>query len=222
MPWKKSDTAIPFCKVCFSPIKNHDFVSFWDPEPLVCPKCRMAMNPRKHEEQVGKWKAMSFYVYDEMIQTMLYQLKGCGDYEMAKTFLHAYVLYLRWRYRAYVLVPAPSFKEREETRGFNQVEAIFEELKLPFCHAVTKLDNVKQADLHWKERQDIGKHIVWNPKANVVGKRVLFVDDLLTTGATAKAVCRLLEEHKAKEVRILVMARTPKKEVNGHQKLKIP
>lgn len=215
MPSTKSVIATPFCKVCFAPIRTFDFVSFWDPHPLLCGKCRAAMAPFWHQETIGKWKALSLYEYHEMIQTMLYQLKGCGDYEMAKTFLHDYVPYLRWRFRSFVLVPAPSYQAREEARGFNQVEAIFEELRLPFCHAIMKTSDVKQADLHWKERQEIGKYLIWNKTINVAGKRVLFVDDLLTTGATAKAACHLLEKHQAKEIRILTMARTPKNKENA-------
>ena len=43
---------------------------------------------------------------------------------------------------------------------------------------------------------------------SVAGLNVLFVDDLLTTGATAKACTEMLFEHGANKVEILVMART--------------
>ncbi len=42
------------------------------------------------------------------------------------------------------------------------------------------------------------------------GKTVLLVDDVLTTGATASACSRLLREQGARDVQVLVFARTPR------------
>ena len=59
---------------------------------------------------------------------------------------------------------------------------------------------MKQADLHWRDRQKIGEHLHYVDGISVQGKKILFVDDLLTTGATAKACCSLLKAH-AEEAR---------------------
>ena len=76
------------------------------------------------------------------------------------------------------------------------------------------------------ERQQIGKHLAWKSGVSVTGLNILFVDDLLTTGATARACAKMLLEHGANKVEILVMARTidPKKrkenEISFSQKLR--
>ena len=44
-------------------------------------------------------------------------------------------------------------------------------------------------------------------KASVAGKTVTLVDDVVTTGATALACARRLEEAGAREVRLLTVAR---------------
>ena len=106
------------------------------------------------------------------------------------------------------MVPAPSYEEKDKVRGFNHVEEMFKGLERPFVHAIEKKDNVKQADLNFAERQQIGKHLVWKEGVSVAGLNILFVDDLLTTGATAKACAKMLLEHGANKVEILVMART--------------
>ena len=130
------------------------------------------------------------------------------QYEMADVFLSRQRSFLRRKYKKWVLVPAPSYEAKDQVRGFNHVEEIFKGLERPFIHAIEKKDNVKQADLNYAERQRIGKHLAWKDEADVAGLNILFVDDLLTTGATAKACARMLLEHGANKVEILVMART--------------
>ena len=153
-------------------------------------------------------KATSLFVYNDKVKQMLYQCKGCFDYEMAEVFLSRQRSFLKRKYRNWVLVPAPKKKKKDKVRGFNHVEEMFKGLERPFVHAIEKKDNVKQADLNFAERQQIGKHLVWKEGVGVAGLNILFVDDLLTTGATAKACAKMLLEHGANKVEILVMART--------------
>ena len=153
-------------------------------------------------------KTTSLFVYNDKVKQMLYQCKGCFDYEMADVFLSRQRSFLKRKYKKWVLVPAPSYEAKDQVRGFNHVEEIFKGLERPFIHAIEKKDNVKQADLNYAERQRIGKHLAWKDEADVAGLNILFVDDLLTTGATAKACARMLLEHGANKVEILVMART--------------
>jgi ComF family protein len=166
------------------------------------------MEPNMVVNELDGIKATSLFVYNDKVKQMLYQCKGCFDYEMAEVFLSRQRSFLKRKYRNWVLVPAPSYEEKDKVRGFNHVEEMFKGLERPFVHAIEKKDNVKQADLNFAERQQIGKHLVWKEGVSVAGLNVLFVDDLLTTGATAKACAKMLLEHGANKVEILVMART--------------
>jgi predicted amidophosphoribosyltransferase len=84
---------------------------------------------------------------------------------------------------------------------------MFKILFLPQVKAIQKVDDVKQADLGYEQRQRIGEHLRWVEGGSVTNKKILFVDDLCTSGATAKACCRLLKEHGASRIEILVMGR---------------
>lgn len=207
MPSGKSSSATPFCKVCFKKIETYDTASLFEDYP-ICPACFHLMEPKTKTSKLDFIKATSLFVYNDKVRDMLYQCKGCGDYEMAEVFLSRHKEWLKIKYRDWVLVPAPSFKKKDEERGFNHVEEIFKCLERPFLFPINKIDNVKQADLNYSERQKIGEHLFWNENVSVAGLKILFVDDLITTGATAKACAKLLIDHGASKVEILTMART--------------
>ena len=208
MQSKKSNSATPFCKVCFKASKRYDTSSILYDYP-ICSKCFHEMRPRFVVSKIDDIKVSSLYPYNDKVRSMLYQFKGCFDIEMAEVFLARQLSYLKMLYRGWTLVPAPSNNKKNETRGFNHVEEMFKYLDRPFLHPINKIDDVKQADLNFEERQNIGKHLSWDEKVSVRGKKILFVDDLLTTGATAKACIKMLKEHGANRVEVLVMARTP-------------
>jgi competence protein ComFC len=179
------------------------------------------MDPEIREWKAGPYRVRALYRYNEKIRSLLFQYKGCFDIELSDIFLCYQAPYLRLLYPGYTLVPAPSFLAKDEARGFNHVELMFKPLQLPFCHCLEKLDDVKQANNTYEERQHIGEHLRFKEGFSVQGKKILFVDDLFTTGATAKACCHLLEEHGAKKVQILVMGYTPENRL-GDLKKEIP
>ena len=87
---------------------------------------------------------------------------------------------------------------------------MFRPLGLPFYDCLIKTKDVKQANLNYADRQKIGKALAIKEATNLRGKKVLFVDDLLTTGATAYASVRLIRRAGSEDVRILTMGHTPR------------
>jgi competence protein ComFC len=179
------------------------------------------MDPEMKEWKLGEIPVRALYRYNEKIRSLLFQYKGCFDIELSDIFLCYQAPLLRLLYWGYTLVPAPSFSAKDEERGFNHVELMFKPLHLPFCHCLEKVDDVKQADNTYEERQHIGEHLRYKEGYEIKGKKILFVDDLFTTGATAKACCHLLQKHGAKKLQILVMGYTPENRL-GALKNEVP
>jgi competence protein ComFC len=174
----------------------------------ICGHCFSEMKANEELFKLDGFEVRCLYEYTEKIRSLLYQLKGCNDIELAPIFLANQGWILKILYHGYTIVPAPSFKEKDEERGFNHVVEMFKVLGLPFLFPLFKMDDVKQADLNYEERQKIGSHLIYDNKVSVMDKKILFVDDLVTTGATAKACCHLLKEHGAKKIQVLAMGHT--------------
>lgn len=209
MPLEKSNSATPFCKVCFKDNPAPSWAQLFAEDVPLCGDCFRKMGPKVRCWKEKGIRARSLYVYHEEIRSLLYRFKGCGDVELAPVFLGNQAPLLRLIYRGYSLVPAPSFAAKNEARGFNHVEMMFACLHLPFIKVLEKIDDVKQADLGAREREKIGEHLRYVDGVSIEGKKILFVDDLFTTGSTARACCHLLREHHPKKLQILVMGYTP-------------
>ena len=147
------------------------------------------------------------YYYNAKIQEMLYQYKGCKDFELHSVFLEYYLPYLNFKFNGYTIIPAPSSKQSDEERGFNHVEEIFKNLRLKMLKCIHKTKQVKQADLTTKEREKIGQYLVIDD-IDLSHKKVLLVDDVYTTGSTIKSMIKLVREKGAKKIKVLLMSKT--------------
>jgi ComF family protein len=111
-----------------------------------------------------------------------------------------------------VLVPLPLHSERLRERGFNQslelAKAIASAWKLPIdgAHCKRVRNTPAQADLPWKERRR-NIHNAFCCSSGFVGKRVLIIDDVMTTGASIDELARELKRCGAVWVGALVLAR---------------
>ncbi len=115
-----------------------------------------------------------------------------------------------------LLIAVPLSAERLAERGFNQAQEIARPLaralRLPLISetCVRVRDTLPQSGLALADRRDNmrGAFAVIHRQA-IAGKRVLVVDDVMTTGHTLDALAACLKRHGAASVTNLVFARTP-------------
>jgi ComF family protein len=114
------------------------------------------------------------------------------------------------------LVPVPSAPERVRSRGFGQADILARELSLacgrPLLRPLRRQPGgASQVTLHPEERRanvEGAFRIRQDPDLGLEGRPVLLVDDVLTTGATASEVSRVLEGAGAGPIHLLAFART--------------
>ena len=118
--------------------------SFLHKNPVICDKCFLKFRPKFRQFTVDEIKGLALYDYDDIVQSLLYQFKGCFDVELGQVFLDHYSSELKCFYRGYIIVPAPSYYLDDLKREFNHVEEMFSSLKLPICKVIAKTDKYKQ------------------------------------------------------------------------------
>ena len=196
------------CKLCFKEIDDNSLFNLTHPSVDVCPWCYKEIKPHFFKFKVLGYNAISIYRYDDKVKSLLYQFKGCFDYELLNVFFERFSRELSLRYRGYVMVPVPSYKQDDEIREFNHVEEMFKILNLPIRKMIVKTKKVKQATSTSNKRKEIGKHLVLVDNSDLSKYKILLVDDVYTTGSTMKACIRLIEKLHPKKIEVLVMSKT--------------
>jgi competence protein ComFC len=114
-----------------------------------------------------------------------------------------------------LIIPVPLSKKRRLERGFNQAEVLAAILAKPTGKRVVS-DNlirtvhtpIHRAAMDRKAREMSVRNAfeLKHPKL-IRGEKVLLVDDVFTSGATASNCARVLKKHGASEVRVITLAR---------------
>lgn len=116
-----------------------------------------------------------------------------------------------------LLVPVPLYSKRLRERGFNQAILLATLLakawQIPLARtALYRIRwTIPQIELHHHEREANVRGAFAVPRPAIVeGKRVLLIDDVLTTGSTVAECARILKRAGARSVFVITLARALK------------
>ena len=164
-------------------------------------------------------KARSVYVYAGAIKPLITKFKYNSKKYIAKIFAKQLsLLYYKSFFNCDLVLFTPMTSERREERGYNQAEVLAEEFckltKLELCNdcLIKSKETQRQATTESaKERHENlkGSFKVEN-KDKIKGKKLLLIDDVMTTGATVEIICNELKRAGAKEVYVLTVASVSK------------
>lgn len=169
------------------------------------------MEPKFIPFKVLSYPAIAIYDYNPFIKKLIYQYKGCYDFELHQVFLNMYAKELKVRYFDHIVIPIPSYKDEDEERGFNHVMEIVKNLGLSVMDILEKTEQHKQAVSTVKERKTVYKYLGLKQRVDLSKKKVLIVDDVYTTGSTMKSAINLIEKLNPRQIDILVVAKTKPK-----------
>ncbi len=207
-------------EICPGCLRNIRFIS-----PPICPKCGFPLVMGVGEDHLcgqclrRQWhfgSARALGLYDGAIREAIHNLKYRGKSFLAKSLTGLLDRgYPFMDYGSYgLLVPVPLHPKRLRERGFNQAlmlgKAIGRREGVP-CRGFL-LRKIRwsppQIDLspQAREKNVKGSFAVTDPE-RVRGKRVLLIDDVMTTGSTVNECAGELLKAGAGEVDVFTLAR---------------
>jgi ComF family protein len=209
LPWRGSRAGV--CPVCWDGATPHTgplCPSCGTPELVdggACLTCRTAPPP---------WRAAaSFGPYAGVLRELILLFKGRGRDELAAPLAGLLIGALRraaWP-APDAVVAVPMTWVRRLRRGYNQAELLAHEvartLGVRRVRALRRRGRGTQVGGARSERLRLAASAF--PVRRAVRGRVVLVDDVFTTGATAAACTRALRRAGADEVLVLTLARTP-------------
>ena len=162
---------------------------------------------------LNSWVALWYYEENVRRSVLRYKFYGKRSYAAAYGRLLGMKLLQQEDMAFDLLTFIPISEKRRRKRGFDQVELLAQELGKQLGVAPQRLlqkvrDNPAQSGISGQaERRAnvLGAYRVLNPEL-VQGKRILLLDDIVTTGATAGECARVLLTAGAKEVHFAVIA----------------
>ena len=201
------------CLICFKKVNITDFCRLFNGKIPICQACQTEMEPKFIKFHVDNHKATSLYNYNPFIRKLIYQYKGCYDYELHQAFLDRYSKEIKLRYFDRVIIPIPSYQNEDEQRGFNHVVETFKSIGLNMLNILEKTEKHKQALSSFKQRKEVYKYLELKSYPDLSKKKVLIVDDVYTTGSTMKSAIHLIEKLNPKNIDVLVVAKTRGKQL---------
>ncbi len=201
LPW-----LMEHCKVCALPLPM---------DGLVCGQCQK--HPPAFKQVVAPW------TYSFPVDTLVSRFKHQARWPLGHLLGHLLGQHLQHRFdndelaRPDCLLPVPMARKRLRERGFNQALMLarwlsadlnieYDEHLLLRPHETVAQQNL---DARTRKRNLLGAFALASD-AQVQGRHFALVDDVLTTGATAHSLARLLINARARQVDVYCLARTPK------------
>ncbi|MCS6953304.1 MAG: phosphoribosyltransferase family protein [Bryobacterales bacterium] len=196
-----------FCVACGTPFLNRYPLD----EHGRCALCRSGLR--------GFDAAYSFGAYESVLRELIHLFKYGGVQTLARPLGEYLMRALPREHRFDALVPMPLHWLRRWRRGFNQAELLAREVSrrsgIPVLKPVRRVRATRaQTGLsHSARRQNVLGAFRVRRKARLAGLRLLLVDDVMTTGATAAACALALKRAGAAYVALLVVARVDRRAV---------
>ena len=205
------------CHLCGNPLLEAG-------EDWLCAPCREALSrdvltPRDQPFFLGEPLPCSYaaFAYQGAARGLVHSLKYGGDHWAARPLAMGMAAAFALgsgpalgQGERLVLVPVPLHPRRQRLRGFNQAEilcrALAPHLDLPVAPLALRRIRATRSqvglDVSQRRRNLRGAFEVADVPA-VYGKRILLVDDVCTTGATALACAHALRACGARDVHLL-------------------
>lgn len=192
------------CLYCDKEIVKVNYKNILFEDDLLCVDCRKKLRINRKYVDLKEIKVETMYDYEEGIfKNLLMQYKECYDEALAKVFLYLLTDYINVKYHGYKMILVPSSDEKIRSRGFNHLELIYRECKLPIIDGIRMKQDYTQEGKNYDQRKTMIDNYIYD--GELIDK-ALIVDDVLTSGSSILGVYRAIAK-KASKIRAFSLSR---------------
>ena len=156
-------------------------------------------------------RAISCIEYCDKSKVLVLSLKYYGNTYMSRYIAQVMRDKLEFeQLSADYVIPAPLHKKRMRTRGFNQAEKIASYLsdytKIPIIDCIKRNRNTKRLyalNKFQREKELKNAFEVKDGSEEIIGKKIILVDDIFTTGTTVNEISKKLKIYGVDEIIVL-------------------
>jgi len=223
--WISSFFALLFprsCVICNGPLHTGD--------DSICLQCNIGL-PRTNyhlwkDNPVEKllWgripltRATAFFFYSRGsdFKNVLYPLKYKGDQELGE-YMGRFIATELYPHGFFdgidIIVPIPLHKKKFKKRGYNQSERIAKgitsitNIPVDTSSVIREINTETQTRKSTFDRwENVSGIFRLKDAANITGKHILIIDDVLTTGATTTSLCEVFQGVEGLRISVLALA----------------
>jgi len=179
------------------------------PHERLCAHCQQA-DPAFERVQAP-------WLFTQPLQQLLHQFKFHGSLAAGNTLGRLFAQQLEIEAKPDLIIPVPLHPKRLRERGYNQAaelaRPIGKLLNLPLdTRSLQRIRHTnEQSSLNAKERRR-NLRGAFHCNADLQNKRVVIVDDVVTTGSTANEIAKTLRRAGARHIEIWAAARASRHE----------
>jgi ComF family protein len=207
--WEKAielKISPPRCSSCGLP-----FQSFQGTPEYLCGNCTLQI------PSFSGARAFGYYTAELSRLIQAFKFHGRRNLVGLLTPLLAGTFFENWNRGDFdLVVPVPLHSKRRRERGYNQSELLARSLALQIalpclpCLVRTR-PTVPQVGLSdARRKENVRKAFHCRDSGLISGKRILLIDDVMTTGATVSSAAQTLMDEDALRVSVLTVARVEK------------
>ena len=192
------------CLICFEDLyKGVSILDYFSFNDCICGNCRSKMQISLKEKKIEDLEILTLYEYDTFMESLLFQFKEGRDIALKEVFFKKWIPYINTRFKGWTIVYMPSSKKHCKERGFIPLEEMLKHIQLEKIELFEKTTDYKQSSRSYIERKEVRKVMKLKDGVTIFPKKLLFVDDVVTSGNTLLSAYELVKG-KA-EIKALVL-----------------
>lgn len=176
----------------------------------ICPFCESKINKIRSQDGI-----LSYGYYGGILKDLILSFKYNKNFTAGRVISELLLTLINEeKIECDMICYVPMTKSSIKKRGFNQCEIIAKriskKLNIPVSKALIKVKNTKEQKTLSKEerKNNIKDAFIIKENKEILNKRILLVDDVITTGTTLLECKKILEKSGAEKITILTIAKS--------------